>query len=221
MKKLFFILTAGFVFYGIRYTAASDCAKTPVSPEIEFTTSYGKLRYSSEYDNRRLTEVAALYGISEKGLFASGLSTVNINWEISTDTLGQLNADGSVCVVPAKVNFYLGFSDPVIYISNELQPESCEYNVVKRHEQTHQQINKTALDYFLPLFRDALHKIIAAVPPEQVNHISQIDNATTRLTAEYNRRLAPLIDVFKEELLLEQSKLDNRDNYLHEKNLCR
>ena len=207
-------------FYGINISAASECGKTPVSPEIEFTTSYGKLRYNHEHNNQRLTEIAAQYGISEKGLFASGLSTVNINWEISTDTLGQVGTDGSVCVIPTKINLYIGFSDPVIYISKELQPGSCEYNVVKRHEQTHQQINKTALDYFLPLFRDALTKIIAAVPPEQVNHISQIDNATSRLTAEYNRRLSPLIEVFKEELLLEQSKLDNRDNYLHEKNLC-
>ena len=92
--------------------------------------------------------------------------------------------------------------------------------VVSRHEQTHQQINKTALDYFLPLFQNAFYKIVKTVKPIHVNNISDVDKASTKLTKEYNKKFSPLIAFFEKEMLNEQKKLDNTNNYLHEQQLC-
>lgn len=220
MKKLFFILTI-LIFYGSRTAAAFDCAQIKSSPEIVFTTSYGRLAYDYTKNNDQITAIASRYGIAEKGLFTSGLATVNVIWEITVNSMGKVYGDYDVCVVPIEINVFIGFDQPIIFISRDLAKNSCEYNVVLRHEQTHQQINKSALDYFLPLFQDALEKIADTVKPEKVAHITQIDDATNRLTKQYNRKLAPLIKVFKDELLLEQSKLDNRTNYQHEKELCK
>lgn len=221
MKKLFFILTSLFLSGSQTAAAAFDCAQIKSSPAIVFTTSYGKLTYDYTKNNDQITSVASRYGIAEKGLFASGLATVNVIWEITVNTMGKVYGDYDVCVVPTEINVFIGFDQPTIFISRDLVKNSCEYNVVMRHEQTHQQINKSALDYFLPLFQDAVEKIADTVKPLKVAYITQIDDATNRLTRQYNRKLAPLIEVFKEELLLEQSKLDNHTNYRHEKELCK
>lgn len=222
MQKLFIILI---FFISARLTIspaqAFNCAELDSVPAVEFTTSYGNLRYDFSKDNSQITALAGRYGIAEKGLFASGLATVNVNWEISINTMGKIYGDYDVCVVPSKINIFIGFSDPVIYISRQIPKDSCEYNVVLRHEQTHQQINKAALDYFLPLFQEAILQIIQNVRPLKVAHITQIDDATTQLTATYNQKISPLIEVFKQELLTEQSKLDNHLNYSHEKDLCK
>lgn len=222
MKKLFFILTIfAFIFATAQPSFAGNCNNIKSSPAIEFTTSYGKLKYDNSKNNQQITAIAGRYGIVERGLFASGLATVNVNWEISINTLGKIMGDYDICVVPTSINVHIGFADPTIYISNQLEKNTCEYNVVKRHEQTHQQINKAALDYFLPLFQDAIRKIVANVKPHHVAHISEIDDATSKLTKTYNQKIAPLIEVFKNELLIEQGKLDNHNNYQFESKLCK
>lgn len=221
MKKLFFILTVlSLPTFSTASAQTIDCAAIKSVPAIEFTTSYGKLAYDFSKNNKQITEIAARHGIIEKGLFASGLATINVSWEISVNTIGKIYGDYDICVVPTKINVFIGYTDPKIYISNEIKKDSCEYNVVLRHEQTHQQINKTALDYFIPLFQDAVEKIAANVKPVQVSSLTEIDKATTRLTQTYDKKISPLIKVFKEDLLTEQSKLDNHSNYEHEKKLC-
>lgn len=222
MKKLFFILTIFSCCLLIKNSAsAKNCNDIISVPAIELTTSYGNLKYDFTKNNQQITTIAGQYGIVEKGLFASGLATVNVNWEISINTIGKIYGDYDICVVPTSLNVFIGYTDPIIYISRDIKKDSCEYNVVMRHEQTHQQINKAALDYFLPLFQNAVEKIAEVVKPLHVARLTDIDTATTELTQIYNQKLAPLIQVFKEELLIEQGKLDNHNNYEHEKNLCR
>ena len=148
MKKLFFILTFC-IFLGlgnfVSVAAETDvCATLKAEPEIEFTTSYGKLKYD--------------FGYNEQGLFASGLAVVGVNWEVSLNTISRVVNDTDICVVPTSLNVFIGYQDPTIFISNQLLPGSCEYNVVVRHEQTHHQINTAALEYFIPSLRRSVQK---------------------------------------------------------------
>ena len=145
-------------------------------------SSYGKLQYDTSKNISQITDIANKYGLIEKNLFASGLATVDISTDISTETIGQPQKNGMICVYPTKVRLFLGFSNPLIYISNTLKPKSCEYNVVLRHEQTHQFINKEMLDYFLPLFRTAITQIVINTPPVQISSINQVDEASRFLT---------------------------------------
>lgn len=210
-----------FIFATAQKSFAGDCTAVKSTPTIKFTTSYGKLKYNTNKNNQQITAIANQYGIVEHGVFASGLATVNVNWEISINTLGKIISDYNICVVPTSINVHIGFADPTIYLSNQMSPDTCEYKVVLRHEQTHQQINKTALDYFLPLFKQAIYKIVANTPPSSVANISEIDKATTEMTQVYNKKISPLIEVFKNELLAEQGKLDNTSNYRFESRLCK
>lgn len=218
MKKLFFILITA-IFFSSRAWAA-DCQNITFSPQIEVFSSYGKLQYDTSKNIAQITESAKKYGLVKNNLFASGLATVDISTDISANTIGQPEDDGFICVYPTKVRLFIGFSDPLIYISNTLKPGTCEYNVVLRHEQTHQFINKEMLDYFLPLFRSAFSQIIAATPPIKITSINEVDEASRLLTEQYNQKLLPLVNFFKQEMISEQQQLDNKNNYIHEKNLC-
>lgn len=219
MKKLFFILT--FMFFSLSVPARAACPDNFPPPEIELYSSYGNLSYDFSKNNQQITDLASRHGIMEKGLFASGLSTVGVNMDVTLKTIGDVIGEYDFCVYPKTVQLSIYFSDPKIYISKQLIPNSCEYNVVLRHEQTHQQINKTALDYFLPLFHQAAGKIAASVKPVNVSSLSDIDKASAQLTAEYNQKLGIMLDFFKQQLLNEQLKLDNQNNYQHENTLCR
>lgn len=225
MKKLFFILTFFiflFCFFPNNGFAEEDVCSSIISePEIEFTTSYGKLKYDYGYNLQELTNLGRKYNIVEQGLFASGLATVSVNWEVSLNTVSRIVNDTNICVVPVSLNVFIGYQDPTIYISNHLQPGSCEYNVVVRHEQTHHQINAAALEYFIPSLRRSVEKMAKDIKPYKIDSPSKIDEATNELTETYIANIEPLINHFKNELMQEQSKLDNQMNYDMESNLCR
>jgi len=131
MKKLFFILTFC-IFLGlgnfVSVAAETDvCATLKAEPEIEFTTSYGKLKYDFGYNQQGLTRLGQQYGIVEQGLFASGLAVVGVNWEVSLNTISRVVNDTDICVVPTSLNVFIGYQDPTIFISNQLQPRLAAF----------------------------------------------------------------------------------------------
>ena len=201
---------------------AHPCDAVPVAPKIEFLTSYGQLRYDFDKSTQEISRIAAEIGMSERPIFATGLATLSVESEyvIGTSAL-PLQKNEGYCVVPEIIRVFVGFSRPTIYISNELSPQTCQYNLVMLHEKTHQRINKAALDYFVPYFRVAAEKIGKNLSPLPVKHPYEVDAATDRLTQIFSQKFDKVVEVFKKELAVEQGKLDNQMNYLMEDNICK
>ena len=107
-----------------------------------------------------------------------------------------------------------------LYLSKTLKENTCEYDIVLRHEKTHQQINKKTLEYYLPLFKDTSSSIIKNTKVLTIDNIEQLDTTTNDYIKIYNQKLNPLVDFIKKEILTQQQKLDNPDNYKYENSLC-
>jgi hypothetical protein len=90
-----------------------------------------------------------------------------------------------------------------------------------RHEQTHQQINKAALEYYIPELRYHVMNISQEIRPLQISRSNQVNEATEILTKQYIQEIGPLVEAFKKELMKEQGKLDNHSNYKLEGDLCK
>ena len=224
MKKLIFTLTillSSFVSsFAYSYTG---CEQVRVHPKLNFYTSYGKLEYDFSHDQMGITQIGMQYGVIEKGVFANGLATGTVKWEINISSTAQKGYKQQICATPVEIDFYLGFYQPKIFISNDLRKGTCMYDLVLRHEQTHQQINIKTLEYFLPLFKKAFHQIISEIPalPISSNSYAELNRGSNILAQQYSKRLTPLIEVFKKELSIEQGKLDNASNYAFENSICR
>lgn len=224
MKKILFMLTIYFSL-STSLKAAENvdlCKDVKVEPEIEFSTSYGRLSYDYKKNTRRISQIAARIGSKEHGAFATGLATVSVENEYVLGTRAfRVSKGKGYCVIPEVIQVYVGFSRPVIYISNELPKNSCQYNLVVLHEKTHQRINKAALDYFIPYFQLAAAKIGYDLKPIYISKLSEIDRATDEVTQEFTVRFDKVLAVFKKELTVEQGKLDNQMNYSIEDDICK
>jgi hypothetical protein len=218
MKKLFFILI--FLVLTTNNTYAFDCSQLKADPIVIVMASYGQLTYNHEKSTDEITELAKKFNLVETGLFAQGLSTVNVNFDISVDTFSRPVGENEYCLTPVKITIFLGLDTPTVYIANNLKEDTCEYNQVLRHEKVHQQINKTTLEYYLPIFKDATTAIVQKISPRYFNNIEDIKKMTENITIEYNQKLMPLVDFIKKEMLSEQQKLDNPKNYQFESTLC-
>jgi len=224
MKKLIFTLTIlGFSTFSSLAHCYNGCEQIRPQPKINFYTSYGKLEYDFSKDQMGISQIGMQHGVIEKGIFANGLATGTLKWEINVSTSAQKGQTKQFCATPSEIDFYMGFTNPTIYVSSDLRKGTCMYDLVLRHEQTHQQINIKTLEYFIPLFKQALQKIIQEIPAEPLAGKTQIslNHASTIIAQKYSERIKPLIDVFKKELQIEQGKLDNSSNYAFENSICR
>ncbi len=224
MKKLFFILT---ILLGVQLSfeaaAFNRCSELKPQPRLSFYTSYGKLEYDFSKDQMGITKVGMSYGVIERGIFANGLATGTVKWEVDVSSEGRRTNSGEICAYPVEIKFYLGFANPKIYVSRDLRKGTCMHDLVLRHEQTHQQINVKALEYFIPLFEQAIKKISQEIPAEPVTAMSRLalSRGSEQIAEAYSKRIEPLIAVFKKELEIEQGKLDNASNYAFENSICR
>ena len=218
MKILFFILT--FTIFFPKYSLAIDCSDIDVNPQITVRYSFGKLSYDYSKNVAEITKMANDFNLVENNNFAEGLSTSNINFDISIKTSAHPIGIKRFCVVPSQVDILLGLNNPVIYISNSLKKDSCKYNLVLRHEKTHQQINKTVLEYYLPIFKAAVTKIIQKNSASEINDTNLLESKTRELSQKYSSQIKPLVDFIKKETSNEHLKLDNPANYTFEGQLC-
>lgn len=199
---------------------ADPCAEFRYSTRLNLTTSYGKLRYNTDYDRQGLTRIGQKYGLVEPGMYASGLSLFGIDWGISLTTVARVAADDTICVLPTAVDVFIGFQEPTIYLDNSLKKDGCRYNLVVRHEHQHQQIAVAALEYFVPKMRAEIQNSLSLVRAQAVGSLSETDAATESMKETYAELVRPLVDNFKATLLYEQKKLDNRENYRFESGIC-
>ena len=219
MKKLFFILTL-LLFFASSAFCNDDCSTLPINPNIKVISSYGKLIFDNTKSKEKLTSLAEQQNYLEKGLFANGLSTANINFDITLKTQTVSLNNGVYCVVPNEITVFLGIDSPIIYLSKDLKENSCEYNIVMQHEKTHQQINKKTLEYYLPLFKSASTNIIKSTKPVSIKNAEDLNIITNNYIQTYSQKLNPLVDFIKKEIFNQQQKLDNPNNYKYENSLC-
>ena len=223
MKNLVIILTFLFSLSGIITDAAarSSCNGLKVEPEIKLSTSFGQLSYDFNHNTQQITELDAPYSHRESSLFVHGLATLTINHDFSIGfkTYPLDNGKG-YCVAPKVIDLFVGFATPRIYISNELEPNTCRYNLVLLHERTHQRINIMTLKYFLPIFKRAAKEIGNKMQPMKIKSKKQEEEATNKFVQEFSAQFDKVFAIFQKELAIEQGKLDNSINYSMENKLC-
>jgi hypothetical protein len=117
--------------------------------------------------------------------------------------LQQPLGDGRVCVRVAEVDAVIGDEQMDVYIAANYPEGSCEYDVVRRHENTHVSINLEGLRVWLPTLRATLNEAAARDFP--------IVSTPERAGEDAGRVLwNALVPVFK----LMQNDLERRNGYI-------
>jgi len=186
-------------------------------PELVFLSSYGKLEYKYK-DPLVMKDYSPRTRNSKHTVL--GLTIPNPTLEVNVETtVVDNNIDEVVCVVPEKIEIFFGFVKPTIYISRDIKEKKCRKTLVLRHEQTHQQINILALNYFLPQMKKLVSQQISQMEPIVAPRELQ-KKAVEEMNMFIMARMANLVEQFNIFLDKEQDKLDNEENYLFEGSVC-
>ncbi|MBR1649258.1 MAG: hypothetical protein IJ689_06660 [Alphaproteobacteria bacterium] len=231
MKK--FILTSIFCTFAIinNSSAAENVQTLPaqenacagfekIRPRLRLRSSYGRLRYNRDYDTLNLGLMSEREGLKEDGMFTAGFSTVDFDWSVSLNTVSRTSGD-VICVIPASVEVFLGYQNPTIYLSSDLDDKTCQYQTVLRHERQHQQINIMVLDYYLPKLKQHFEENLKVLKARAVESEKDIDRTVDEMNETYVENIRDIVNRFQITLQLEQKRLDTRENYTYESGLCR
>lgn len=199
-----------------------SCNSINNTPQIVFKTAYGALETDfgkSKEDIAKLPEQDTRY--REKGIYGSGYAAVNFAWNIYVKQ-GDVKYydDETSCAYPLVVEVFLGLQNPKIYVAKEFPESSCRFAQILRHQQAHQQINKTALDYFVPVFERAVQKTIRNVKAVKVKNAGAAADGYAMLNSYYKAELNPLFEGFYQLVNREHKKFDNMIDNETEDNLC-
>lgn len=227
MKRIFFICLIFLAQISVVQAAGLgrfvSCNKMNPMPEIVFKTSYGKLKTDFSFNTKQLTEKSKFSkGEKESGIYTQGLAGKGFGWYIyvSNAEIKYID-DKTFCVLPTRIEAYLGIVEPTISVSNDIPRESCRFALVLRHEQVHQWINKLTLDYFLPIYYKEVQKTVREVRAVKVSSKNEVREGMNKLNEYYHARLEPIYNQFYDAVANEQKKLDNWVNYNAEDKLCK
>ncbi len=233
MKKVFFALIFTVSLAKVGYAIddglmkhyVEECLSVIDKPVVDVTSAYGKLRYNytrgKDFLKRETEEKYNANGLDmPEDFIPIGLTKVRDSFSFDL-TVGQIEiSHGYECIYPEKIEAHLGYYVPTIYISKDLEKDSCLYDVAVRHEKTHMQIYLEALDYFLPEFKKTAEGLFENVGVKIVAPGQQADVVAKELNVEYLQKLQQKVETWRKEVEFEQMKLDSVENYIIENKLC-
>ena len=201
-----------------------SCNDINPQPAVIFKSSYGKLIHdisqSPEFVNN-LGKNSPV--IQENGLLTAGVApiTTSTSFHIKKAILKRLDNEYS-CIMPEEIEIFIGYKNPLIYVSNKYDTKSCEFSQIIRHEQVHQRINKLTLEYYLPILDKTLRKAIDEVKAVKIRTNDEADKKRgfEELYSYYHSRIDPILNEFKQARDNEQKKLDNLNSYQHDWSIC-
>ena len=203
-----------------QYGAFVSCNGINRRPVVRLWTSYGQLVHDLSHDTQYIN------GLSQKnpeeGLTTVGLAAIQDYYTIGLKGFSVKLDQQYSCVMASEIDIFIGYKDPVIYVTNQYPKDSCEFSHTLRHEQTHQRINKLTLEYYLPIIDEAIRKAIYDVRAVKTltDDPERDKKGTDLLLRYYTARLEPLLQEFLAARKREQQKLDNMSNYQMEWKIC-
>ncbi len=231
MRKVFFTLILSVLTVVSVYAESIDvryereCRGIVNAPDVKVTSSYGKLKYNFDKDSQYLRkETEKKY--KKEGLEMSkdfepiGLTKVRDIFDFNLAVGHAEISHGYSCLYPQKIEIYLGYYVPTIYILKDLDKSSCLYELALRHEMTHMQIYIEALDYFLPELKKMADGLFNEVGVRVVAPDVHVSTVAQQLNEGYLNIVKNKVENWRKEVEQEQLKLDTPENYILENKLC-
>lgn len=213
MKKLFLFLSLFIVSPVLAQNAMPFC--TQMSTRVLVKTKTGNPKYITSYSRREfLRKAKAPYSPHTLGLTVA-------EFDISTRFTPQIEQyAGQFCVSLKNVEVTLSYPSLTVYIDKKYPAKSCEYKVIKEHEDYHVAVSQHALTFFKPDVERVLSQTLASLRPKIVNNERDIQSAFLKMQQAINTNLHPVIQHINTTMAKKNAAIDTKESYQKTTALC-
>lgn len=154
---------------------------------------------------------------------------------VSPNTLGltvaKLNMTGTgipylkqngmrACVGISELRLKIGYDTLNVFIDKKYKPGSCEYAVVKEHENYHVRVSQEAMTFFRPDIEKALNKAVQKIKPQVVVGQAEAQAVFQRQFNQVMRDVQPVLDHINKKIAEKNYEIDTPESYRKTTALC-
>lgn len=222
LKIIFMFLGIISLFVSVSH-ASERCQKTQSRVPIEMNLSYGNVEYlnnvrSSNFQSFLHKETGYRPQLTEmvRGVtFAASSIGVQSNGKV------RQFSPNSYCVELESVKVNFGYDRVIVLIDRAYRPGSCQYRVVKEHEDTHVFLNRDTLRFYSKYVHDEAYKIAQKIMPRPAGSAAEAKKVLEEMTAEIQNAVLPINDFFMKIKEEENLKIDTPESYAKTTRLCK
>ena len=206
MKKILFCLLLFIVSPVFAQNAMPFC--TGASTQIHVNTKLGNPKYVTNLSRRQFLQRAG----GKASPYTLGLTVSQL--QLSGSAKPRIEQNGKqICVSIAELNIDIGFPELTVYIDKKYMPSSCEYKIIRLHENYHVSVGQQAMLFFKPDIEKALSDAISSTPPEIVYSADDIHASVGRQFDSILRKLDPLMAHINEKIREKNAAIDTQESY--------
>ena len=225
MKKILFSLVLiSFAFAANDARAGGDndfCPSTPFNGPINLNLNYGEVEYLHDLRHssfsrylRREMDIKEKLAQAVRGLTVAEAS-FGIQGNAEVTKMGN-----RYCVRLANIDVTFGYSRIVVLIDKKYKEKSCEYKVIKEHEDTHVYLNRQVLTEFAPRIKQKVNEVAASIPPRVEYTKVRAEKALSEMLAKVQDAVKPEMAEFRKLQDERNQAIDTKENYRATTNLC-
>lgn len=202
-----------FCFFVISFFALPVWAKCPDmgTPQLNIRFKYGEIHYINNKSSRDFPQAPA----SD----VTGLTVTNLQRTATGDAvMGRSN--GSYCVMLGNLNVEIGFPRVDIYIDKKYQPGSCNYNVIKEHEEYHARVQQEGLKFFAAKIKQAYQTALKKIKPQETYSASLAQDIAAKMVGQVEKDVLPLMKYVEQQLYEKNMVIDTSESYAKEAKRC-
>ena len=188
-----------------------------ITPWVTLETKPGYVRYITHLSRDEFLQKAPVK-MSPNTL---GMTISKLGLDGSAEPLLQPVDRNTVCVQIKHLTLTLGYDTLDVYIDKKYAPGSCEYEVVKEHENYHVRVSQEAMSFFRPDVDRALKTALQHIQPIYVHSQDEAQAAFQRQFQQVIRELQPTIDHINKKIAEKNYIIDTPESYAETTALCR
>lgn len=191
-----------------------EAACPNVKPKVIINTTQGKVKYITNMARKDF--IAKYPGTSDTTL---GLTVAKL--EVKTSGKSSISQKSrQMCAGLDEIIFTIGYDEILVYIHKNYKPGSCQYRVVKDHENYHVAVHRQAMTFFKPDIETALRKAVAKLKPQVVHSHAEAKRLVDQQFRQIQNEIAPLLRHINTKIKEKNDAIDTPESYKASSKLC-
>lgn len=170
-----------------------------LNPPVIYDTSHGNQDFS------RLTN----HPVPQNTL---GLTEAEVTVQMSGQTYVKPEHT-RFCIGIKAIHFTLGYESIKVYIDKKYPQTSCNYKVIKNHEDYHVNVYRQALAFFRPDIERALKEAVKNLRPEYAYTSARGTQIMKKQFMEINKKIQPLLEHINRKIAEKNYAIDTPESY--------
>ncbi len=209
MKKSFLLLLCLF----LSLNANAICSQHDIKMNI--VVEKGQVKYDHTRSRKEFERFAKTRNPNMLGLTVANLR-LNMGGKSTIQSNGK-----QYCATISEINFYLGFDEIDVYIDKKYPKNSCNYKVIKEHEDYHVAVSQQAMIFFKPDIDRELKQIVSQLKPEYTNSRTNAERIKDKQFKMIQKQIEPLLKHINKKINEKNSAIDTPESYAKTTKKCR